>query len=145
MGWARGLQAMFSPWTYVLSTSIKSLVFYKHLMGTDSLGKNLISMLKYLFVWTLFLSALGVLNHVLRKPLARFPLLGVLAVILFLLGLQSFQYTIPWLQLMKPLSLILLGATVVMIFKVWHIKPDSVDSRPDLVLATLTFFQPHSY
>jgi hypothetical protein len=75
-------------------------------------------MLKYLFVWALFFSALGVLNHALRKPLARFPLLGVLAVILFLLGLQSFQSTIPWLQLMKPLSLILLGATVVMIFKV---------------------------
>lgn len=140
MGWAQGLQAMFGPWTYVLSTSIKSLVFYKHLMGTDSLGKNLISMLKYLFVWALFLSALGVLNHALRKPLARFPLLGILAVILFLLGLQSFQSTIPWLQLMKPLSLILLGATVVMIFKVWRMKPDSIDSGPNLVLATLTLF-----
>ncbi len=140
MGLGLGLQAMLGPWTYVLSTSVKSLTFYKNLMGTGSLGENLTDIFMYLFAWTLFLSALGVLNHVFRKPLARYPLLGILATILFLFGLQFFQSTIPWLQLMKPLPFFLLGFTTVLIFKLWQRNANPVDFMPLLVLVTLSLF-----
>ncbi len=140
MGWNQGLQVMFGPWTYVLTTSVKSLAFYKSLMGTNALDKNLIIIFKYLLVWVLFLTALGILNHALRKPLARFPLLGILAIILFLLGLQAFQSDIPWLQLMRPLPLVLLGAAAVLIFKLWKRDHDAPYPGTALVLTTLTLF-----
>jgi len=140
MGWSQGLQAMLSPWTYVFSTAIGSLAFYKGVMGTDALGENLVLILKYLFSWALFLAILGVLNHALRKPVARFPLLGILAIILFLLGLQTFQSLIPWLELLRPLPFIMLGAAIILGFKLWKRNNDSSDPIPALVLATLTIF-----
>ena len=140
MGWGLGLRAMLGPWTYVFSTAIGSLAFYKGVMGTDALGENLVLITKYLFSWTLFLTILGILNHALRKPLARSPLLGVLAIALFLLGLQTVQSLIPWLQLLKPLPFILLGAAGVMAFKLRRGHTDSADSARTLVLSTLTVF-----
>ncbi|HKI50418.1 MAG TPA: glycosyltransferase family 39 protein, partial [Desulfobacteria bacterium] len=140
MGWTAGLQAMLSPWTYVLSTEIGSLGFYKTVMGTDALGENLVLILKYLVSWGLFLAILGVLSHALRKPVARSPLLGILAIILFLFGLQSFQSLIPWLQLLKPLPFIMLGAAIILVFKLWTRNDLSSDPVPDQVLATLTIF-----
>lgn len=140
MGWSQGLQAMVGPWTYVFSTDIGSLGFYKGVMGTNALGANLVLILKYLVSWALFLAILGIFNHVLRKPLARFPLLGILAVILFLPGLQAFQAFIPWLQLLRPLPFITLGVAIVLGFKIWKRNDDSSDLLPTLVLSTLTIF-----
>ena len=140
MGWSQGLQAMFGPWAYVFSTDIGSLAFYKGVMGTDALGENLILILKYFFSWALFLLILGVFNHALRKPAARFPLLGVLAIILFLLALQTFQLLIPWLELLRPLPFIMLGAATVLCFRLWKRNEDSGDLVPNLTLAVLTLF-----
>ncbi len=140
MGWSQGLQAIFGPWTYVFSTDIGSLAFYKGVMGTDAFGENLILILKYLFSWALFLAILGVLNHALRKPVAQSPLLGILAIILFLLALQTFQSLIPWLQLLRPLPFIMLGAATVLGFKLWNRSNSSSDPVPMLALATLTIF-----
>ena len=140
MGWNQGLQAMLSPWTYVFSTAIGSLAFYKGVMGTDALGENLALILKYLFSWTLFLVILGILNQALRRPLARSPLLGILAIILFLLGLQTFQTLIPWLELLRPLPFIMLGAAIILTFKFRKRDHDSSDPVPTLVLTVLTIF-----
>jgi hypothetical protein len=140
IGWIQGIQAILSPWTYVFSTAIGSLAFYKGVMGTDALGENLVLILKYLFSWGLFLAILGILNQVLRKPIARSPILGILAIALLLLGLQSFQSLIPWLQLLKPLPFIMLGAAIVLCFKLWNRSNDSSDPEPTLLLTTLTIF-----
>jgi hypothetical protein len=140
MGWSQGLQAMVGPWTYVFSTDIGSLGFYKGVMGTDALGENLFLILKSFLFWALFLTILGALNHTLRKPVTRSPLVGILAIILFLLALQTFQSLIPWLEIMRPLSFILLGATIVLGFKVWKRNDGSSDPVATLVLLTLTIF-----
>ncbi|MDH3256622.1 MAG: glycosyltransferase family 39 protein [Nitrospinota bacterium] len=140
MGWSLGLEAMFHPWTYVFSTAIGSLSFYKGVMGTDALGYNLVLIFKYFLAWTLFLAILGVLNHVLRKPVARTPLLGLLAIVLFLLGLQTFQSLIPWLEVLRPLPFIMLGAAIVLVSKLWTKNHDSPDPVTTLTLATLTIF-----
>jgi len=140
MGWSQGLQAMVGPWTYVFSTDIGSLGFYKGVMGTDALGENLFLILKSFLFWALFLTILGALNHALRKPVKRSPLVGILAIILFLLALQTFQSLIPWLELMRPLPFILLGTTIVLGFKVWKRNDGSSDPVATLVLLTLTIF-----
>jgi hypothetical protein len=140
MGWDQGLHVMLGPWSYVFTTDIGSLAFYKGVMGTDALGENLALILKYLLGWALFLATLVILNQALRKPIKRFPLLGILAVILFLLGLQTFQALIPWLELLKPLPLIMLSAAIFVSFKLWKRKDNSSDPIPALVLATLTIF-----
>ena len=138
MGFAQSLQTMFSPWTYVFSTAIGSLPFYKAVMGTDALGVNLATILKYFFSWTIFLLIAGVLNHILTKPMERYPVVGVLAIVVFLLGLQTFQALVPWLQLLKPLPFIMLVAAGILCFKLWN--KNSSDSAPTLVLTTLTVF-----
>jgi len=140
MGWSQGLQAMLSPWTYVFSTTIGSLAFYKGVMGIDTPGENLILILKYLFSWALFLAILGTLNHALRKPMERSPLLGILAIILFLLGLQTFQALVPWLELLRPLPFIMLGAAVVLCFRLWKGNKGLGDPVPNLALAVLILF-----
>ncbi len=140
MGWGQGLQAIFGPWTYVFSTAIGSLAFYKGVMGTDALGENLVIILTYLTSWALFLVILGALNHALRKPVTRSPLLGILAIILFLLILHTFQSLIPWLELLRPLPFIMLGALIFLSLKLRNGSNDSSDPIPTLVLATLTIF-----
>jgi hypothetical protein len=109
-------------------------------MGTDALGENLVLIFKYFLSWTLFLAILGVVNHALRKPVARSPLLGMLAIVLFLLGLQAFQALIPWLEVLRPLPFIMLGAAIVLVFKLWNRNHDSPDPVTTLALATLTIF-----
>jgi hypothetical protein len=140
IGWSQGIQAMLGPWTYVLSTDIGSLRFYKGVMGIDALGKNLFLILKYFLSCALFLTILGVFNHALRKPVSKFPLFGVLIIILFCLGIQTFQTIIPWLQLLKPLPFIMLAAAIFLTFKIWRKDNESSDPLPALVLATLTIF-----
>ena len=140
MGWSQGIQAMLGPWTYVFSTNIGSLEFYKGVMGTDKLGENLFLILKYFLYWAMFLVILAVFNHGLRNSVAKFPLFGVLTIILFFLGMQTFQSIIPWLQLLKPLPFILLGAAAILTFKIWKKDNESSDSAPALVLTTLTIF-----
>jgi len=140
MGWSQGIQAMLGPWTYVFSTDIGSLGFYKGVMGTDILGENLLLILKYFLYWAVFLTILAVFNHGLRKPISKLPLFGVLTIILVFLGIQTFQSVIPWLQLLKPLPFIMLGAAVILTFKIWKKGNESSDSAPVLVLATLTIF-----
>jgi Dolichyl-phosphate-mannose-protein mannosyltransferase len=140
MGWSQGLQAMLSPWTYVFSTSIGSLSFYKGVMGTDALSENLTLILKYLFSWALFLAMLGVLNHALRKPVARFPLLGILLIILFLFGLHTFEALVPWLELLRPLPFVMLGYVILLAFRLWNRNNDSSDPLPTLVLTTMAIF-----
>ena len=140
MGWNQGLQAMLGPWTYVFSTSIGSLDFYKGVMGTDALGENLIFILKHLSAWGLFLVILGIIDRALCKPIARFPLLGIVAIVLFLLGLQTFQNFIPWLELLKPLPFIMLGTAIFLSLKLWRRSYSSSDPIPTLALAVLTIF-----
>ena len=140
MGWSLGLQAMLGPWSYVFSTDIGSLEFYKGVMGTDALSENLLINTAYLISWTLFMILLGVLNHALRKSVTRFPILGLLAVTLFLLILQSFRSLIPWLELLRPLPFIMLGTAVILCFRLWKGNKDREDPVPNLALAVLTLF-----
>ena len=140
MGWSPGLHAMVGPWSYVFSTDIGSLEFYKGVMGTDALGDNLILILKHLSAWGLFLVILGVLNQALCKPITRFPLLGIVAIVLFLLGLQTFQNFIPWLELLKPLPFIMMGTAIFLSLKLWRKSHNSSDPIPTLALAVLTIF-----
>ena len=140
IGWSQGLQVMLGPWTYVLSTTIGSLAFYKNVMGINALGENLVLIIEYLFSWALFLAALGILNRALGKTITRFPLIGILAITLFLLGLQTFQSSIPWLELLKPLPFIMLGSGIVLGFKLWNRSNNSLDSVPTFVSATLVIF-----
>ena len=140
MGWSQGIQAMFAPWTYVFSTDIGSIEFYKRVIGTDTLGENLLLIMKYFLFWVLFLTVLAVFNHGLRKPVSKSPLLGVLIIFLFLLGMQTFQTIIPWLQLLKPLPFILLGAVAILTFKIWKKDNEYSVSTPTLVLTLMTIF-----
>ena len=140
IGLSQAIQAMLGPWTYVLSTDIGSLEFYKGVIGTDNLGENLLLILKYFLYWVLFLTFLAVLNHGLRKPVSKLPLLGVLIIILFFLVMQTFQSKIPWLQLLRSLPFIMLGAAAILFFKNWKKNNETSDSAPALVLTILTIF-----
>jgi hypothetical protein len=140
MGWSQGLQAMLGPWTYVFSTSIGSLAFYKGVIGTDALGENLIIMLSYLIMWLLFLSALAALNHVVRKSFKPSTLYIVLALILLLVTRNSYHLFIPWLELLRHLPFIMLGAAVFLYFRLWKRSKDLENPVPNLVLAVLTIF-----
>ncbi len=140
MGWSQGLQAMLGPWTYVFSTSIGSLAFYKGVMGTDALGENLITIFSYLIMWVLFLAALAALNHVVRKPFKPSTLYIVLALILFLVTRNSYHLFIPWLELLRPLPFIMLGTAIVLCIRLWKGNKDLENPVPNLVLAVLTIF-----
>ena len=140
MGWSQGLQAMLGPWTYVFSTSIGSLAFYKGVMGTDALGENLITIFSYLIMWALFLAALAALNHVVRKSFKPSTLYIMLALILFLVTRNSYHLFIPWLELLRPLPFIMLGATLFLCFRLWKRSRDLENPVPNLVLVVLTLF-----
>ena len=140
MGWSQGLQAMLGPWTYVFSTSIGSLAFYKGVMGTDALGENLITIFSYLIMWVLFLAALAALNHVVRKPFKPSTLYIVLALILFLVTRNSYHLFIPWLELLRPLPFIMLGTAIVLCIRLWKGNKDLESPVPNVVLAVLTIF-----
>ena len=140
MGWSQGLQAMLGPWTYVFSTPIGSLAFYKGVMGTDALGENLITIFSYLIMWVLFLAALAALNHVVRKPFKPSTLYIVLALILLLVIRNSYHLFIPWLELLRPLPFIMLGTAIVLCIRLWKGNKDLENPVPNLVLAVLTIF-----
>ena len=140
LGWAEGFQAMLGPWTYVFSSSIRSLSFYQSVMGTDALGANLIRIASYLVGWIAFLGMLGILGYALRKPFERSPLLAGLGMTLWVFLFYMLQRHIPWLQLLLPLPLVLTGISAFLCFKIWTGGAVFKDSAPQLLLATLCIF-----
>jgi len=140
LGWSQGLQAMLGPWTYVFSTSIGSLAFYKGVMGTDALSENLVIILSYLLMWALFLIALVGLNHGIRKSFKPFTVYIALVLILFLVTRNSYHLFIPWLELLRPLPFIMLGAAIALCFRLWKGNSDLENPAPNLALAVLTLF-----
>ncbi|MGP0628724.1 hypothetical protein ACTRW9_03365 [Nitrospina sp. 32_T5] len=128
------------PIEYSLNPQVKNLPYYKLLMGTNALGRNLIFMFMYLMVFVLVVSGLVYINQKLDKSGRNDWRFGLPTAILIPLLAWYFFWSIPWKWILNPLPFIMIGIFIAI---VWHIKSRSLSDKEHqkyIFLLVLTLF-----
>jgi hypothetical protein len=141
MGITQALHVMLLPFSFIWNAPVLSLPFYEKLMGIDAIGDNLITMNYYLLSWILLFLLLAATNNLFRNYFKSSRVLTGLGIALFFSALAYFQSQIPWLELLRPLPLMMLGLAIYASLSLFMKKEsDPVQFAKLVVQFTLTVF-----
>lgn len=101
------LEAMIAPWIYIFGSPSISLLFYQNVIGLGALSANLKLMAYYIFVWAIIFAAIVFASRLSRKYFNNSIWANLLLLCLVPGALVFFQREIPWLDVLRPLPVIL--------------------------------------
>ncbi len=115
---------LLKPWTYAFNPSIRDLPFYKSVMGINQLKENILINVKFAGLGAALILVLVFFNYtLLKKKINNFSHFGFS--VIFLLGFYFlFFNTIPWLEILRPVPLILFSAILFFLIK-YHKETNS--------------------
>lgn len=136
----KALEAILTPWAFVIGAPNLSLPFYQNIMGLSNLPANIKIMTFYFFVWAMIFAAIVFASHLSRKFFNNSIWANVLFLCLALGLFLLFRDKIPWLEAMRPLPIILFlfGIYLYATRSEYHGGP--VQLSRGIVLFTVTVF-----
>ena len=140
MPMASAFEAMIGPWTYVLSSSVRSLQFYQYVMGTDALLPNVKMMAIYFFYWALILMAMILFSRFSNKIFKNSVIFNLIFLALLAGLLILFREKIPWMEALRPLPVILILSGIYLYFTRANYLDDPIQLSKFIILATVITF-----
>ena len=138
MSWSEALDALTLPWRLLLNPVLLDTALYRWITGMDTPGYNLIYMVLYAAVFLLLVAVpAGITARWPRIPHRR-AVLGSVALTSF--TALALMNTIPWMELLRPLPLLMLGLVLWLGFRTLREKRDTAEGRRRVMMLMLSVF-----
>jgi hypothetical protein len=134
------LEAMIAPWIYIFGSPNISLPFYQNVMGISALSANIKLMAYYIFVWAIIFSAIIFASRLSKKYFKNSIWVNLLLLCPVLGALFFFQGEIPWLEVLRPLPVIIILFGIYLCATWEHYFASSHQLARAVVLFTATVF-----
>jgi hypothetical protein len=136
----KAVMAVFQPWFYMSNPAVRSLPFYKNLMGTDAVFANFAKMSLYALSYGFLFLLVFALNHWLKKLSSMYSAIPIALSALTFEVCTSLFPEIPWVDLERPLPLLLLGYGVCLLVVLMRQINDPETFSNGLPLVVFTVF-----
>ncbi len=136
----QALESPFSHLTYIFNSEIKSLPFFKAITGIDLFWENLGNMFIVLGSYLLIYTILIFLNKGIASRYGNTKALYWICFSAFLAPLIIFKGDVFWLDLARPLPLILIAYIGIFVYRLFFHSQTPQDKKRQIPILVLTLF-----
>ena len=136
----QALESPFSHLTYIFNSEVKSLPFFKAVMGTDFFWDNLGYLFIVLGVYLIIYTSLTFLNKGMMIRFGKASRVFWICFSSFLVLLIIFHKTIFWMDLMRPLPLILAAYIGIIIYRWFFHSQTLQEKKRQIAILILSIF-----
>ncbi|MGV7222705.1 MAG: glycosyltransferase family 39 protein [Nitrospinales bacterium] len=138
MPFGEAVGVIAQPWAFAVNPVLRNAPLYQWIMGTNNIPSNILTMVVYATVFSSLIILLIGANRKFRNSSSAVVNTLTLGSIIFLLIL--FWDGIPWMELLRPLPIILLGILIWIGITIKSYSNDSEESRRRLLMFTFSIF-----
>jgi len=138
MPFREAIRVIVQPWAFVINPGLRDAPLYQWIMGTNNTLANISTMVLYATVFSVLLIILIAVARKFRNSPPVVVNAATVGSILLLLIL--FWDWIPWMELLRPLPIILLGIMIWIGVKIWSTPRDPRESHRCLLLLSFSIF-----